>query len=616
MKKIYLAFALITALSIVSCVENEQFGEEEVNLSENGIAFKFSGVTTKASDAMAPVETKTGISFDVVDKELGVNFHMTENVVDLNSYAPMTKGSPVYHENLLSLKGQGYGQINVKTYLKDGAEHADGNATYDSEDKEGGTGGWLYLHSYPYSPWPNDPSQDVYFFLNMPATSNATDLEYDSSDGSIAFKYTSPATAALQKDILFAARTLNKDQYNGNFKTSGAPVTFYHALTGVKFRTESDNEGTTKTIITKVEFKGLYGDGEAVMNTSTGVVEWTPDSESAGNFSQTFTAPTYSPGYTAEVEDNTVDYVKPEGEGAKPAFGDSWYGKNNTSNLNDDAGSLTFWFVPQAFKNADGTANRDVTLEITFKVCTPSTPNGTELVHEIALGEILGAANVEWKAGQLRTYTLDPKDVDVDIFDTMDSGTDDTGDYLVKENLRVTNTGNVKEFVRLLIMGNWYGWTSQKSMDDGDAPSIIVGYRTANTSDDTMADYWRADHPTYGQGFDSSFTGGKVPSTSKWRRGDGGWYYLDPLGPGSAISAETAPLFEYYRFYDDWTPTLYVPNPETGQRVPAVGVHLVMEVVVQAIGAEDENGEEYGTCWAAWSDATDLTISEKPGYIQ
>ena len=41
-----------------------------------------------------------------------------------------------------------------------------------------------------------------------------------------------------------------------------------------------------------------------------------------------------------------------------------------------------------------------------------------------------------------------------------------------------------------------------------------------------------------------------------------------------------------------------------------------MEVVVQAIGAEDENGEEYGTCWAAWSDATDLTISEKPGYIQ
>ena len=168
----------------------------------------------------------------------------------------------------------------------------------------------------------------------------------------------------------------------------------------------------------------------------------------------------------------------------------------------------------------------------------------------------------------------------------------------------------------MLIMGNWYGWTSQKSMDNGDAPSIIVGYQTDDPNDNTMAQYWSSTDETYGQGFDESFTGGKVKASSKWRRGDGGWYYLDPLGPGTLLSAETTPLFKSYKFYDDWTPTLYVPNPETGQRVQAVGVHLVMEIVVQAIGAEDAEGNPYESCWAAWSEATNLTIAEKPGYIQ
>jgi len=619
MKKVYLLSAVLATLFFVSC-ERENFGNggNLGQLSDDGIAFVFDGVQTKSADMAVMSETPSGVSFKVGDTP-GTSFTFTETVTNLNAYGPMTKGAPIYKENITSVAG--YKSVDVVTYLKNGALHSPGNALFDYMAPQGEDTGLYYAHSYPTSPWPSDFDQDLYFFLRMPATdSNLTNPEYDSAEGKIEFDYEAYGTASAQKDILFASRTLNKNQYRQNYASSGAPITFYHALTGVRFRTGSDNDGTTKTIITKVEFKNLYSKGHGVYNPDSELFTWTVDEDSEADFSLSIAPPTYEEGYSADVKDNTVNYVKPEGEDAQPALGDSWYNeKYNTNNLNDAAGSMTFWLIPQAFEGRN-----DVTLEVTFRVCTPSTPEGTEITHEISLGKILGEAGIEWKSGQLRTYTLDPKDVDVDIFDTMDSGSDASGSYLIKENLRVTNTGNVKEYVRMLVSGNWYGWESEEAMATED-PKIIVGYKYSGAAGetiaegdniDTMADYWSATHSTYGQGFDSSFTGGKVPSTSKWRRGTSGYYYTEPLGPGSALSAETTPLFDYYKFYDEWTPTLYIPDPETGGRKAAVGVHLVMEVVVQAIGAEDANGEEFEDCWAAWSNATGLQITEKEGYIQ
>ena len=50
----------------------------------------------------------------------------------------------------------------------------------------------------------------------------------------------------------------------------------------------------------------------------------------------------------------------------------------------------------------------------------------------------------------------------------------------------------------------------------------------------------------------------------------------------------------------------------SNKRVPAWGVHLKMEIVVQAIGTTAPDGTVYETCWEAWSAATGKEIEVKP----
>lgn len=619
MKKIYLVCALFAALSIVSCVQNEEL-VNEVNLSENGIAFTFNGNQTRSAGSIDSDGAETGLSIALGDIQSGSRLFLTESIVDLNAYIPMTKGAPVYHENLMSLKSEGYDKINVKTYLEGGAEHTPGNATYDSEDAEGGTGGWLYLHNYSGSPWPDDENQSVYFFLNMPASSNASNLTYDSTDGKIEFDYTSPATAAAQKDILFAARTLTSSEYHSNYTTSGAPVTFYHALTGVKFRVGNNNENDTKTIITKVEFKGLYGKGHGVFDSKTGKVAWTPTANSEGNFSVGFDNPDYS----AEG-DNSIDFIS----GENNAFGDSWYTGGtadkpyNKNNLNEEDGSLTFWLLPQTFADHAG-----VTMEITYLIKTPDSTAGIEHTETIDLSQALGQSSTGhpatvWKAGQLRTYTLEPRAVDVEIKDVMNG--------YVKSDLHVTNTGNVDEYVRMLVIGNWYGWETEEDYEAGKEPDIMVGYKyrgdeqpgdpTYDAADfgegkdgyNTLTRAWFRGDSIYGEGFDDSFKFGNPSSDSKWVKAHGGYYYPDAIGPGEKMqfeqaaagqSAKTTPLFQSYTLQEEWIPTIYIPDPNNSLRRPAYGVHLVMEIVVQAISTKDKYGIPFEDYQAAWKDAT------------
>ncbi len=302
--------------------------------------------------------------------------------------------------------------------------------------------------------------------------------------------------------------------------------------------------------------------------------------------------------------DNTIDYA-PE-EGARVGnFGESWYkGKTGVpgdtkiaanNNLNDEDGSLTFWFIPQAMTD-------DVTLEVTFCVKTPDTDGdegGGMITHTINFGEML--SGVEWKAGELRTYTLEPEDVDVEIYDTME-GTS-------KTNLHVTNTGNVPEFVRMLVIGNWYGWESEADQAAGKEPEILVGYKTDGSggeNDNEMADPWFRETPKYGQYFDDSFKNGKLSDDNKWLRGTTGFYYPDPIGPGTVMDSQTEALFKSYIWPEDVPfPTIYIPDPNSNVRKPAVGVHLIMEVSVQAISAKKPDGTLYTSddVWEAWTAA-------------
>ncbi len=646
MKKTYIALAVLAMAALVGCQEKE-FGFNDYVPEEGEIVFRISNNSkmTKSSDEA----TINGMTFEL-GKESGTSLFLTETITNLDmvSYGPETKGTPGFTENFNNL----YNGFNATVFQKDEEEAYEEDGRFELvpgfEDVN------LYKRKYPNTLWDKG---GLYFFLNayykngsMAGVSSLTPHMKDEAAvttgdnqhpaykvGDISFEFNNSnlGTAVKQSDLLFTSRPVNSESEYQKLisKTDGIDVLFHHALTGVKFRVGNDNEGSTKTVITKVEISGLYDKGLCVVtpdpenkytdveygNYSSGsAVKWYNLDKILGSFSQEFTNPEYTPASGANNPDGTVstsDYKAQEQADGGFTFGDSWYDAAADNNLNLANGSQTFWFIPQSFKNEDETA-RDVTLKVTFRVKTPDTPDGTEITHVISdFGSKLAAANVEWKAGELRTYTLNPLDVDVEIFDNM-SG-------LTKTNLHVTNTGNVSEYVRMMVIGNWYGWLPDEDPSK-DEPSILVGYKYKDEADatahngkvDDMVTAWYREDPTFSTGFDYSytdktFTGGRPSGTNKWKRGTGSYfYYPDVIGAGETLPSGTDALFQSYELQSEWVPDIWIPSSEGG-RQKAQNVHLIMECVIQAVSAVDSNGNEYPTCWAAWSAATGETIVEK-----
>ena len=606
MKKLFVAMSVVSTALLSSCVQEKSFNDL-TPIGENGIAFVLNGGATRSVDAISEVPTVKGVSIPVSTGIQDEEFFLEETIEELNP-SPETKGAPAYTVNLGTL----YKTMGV--YVDPSVGSFGGDVVFQLLDDKMTDNpisgqGWRYNHEYNGNPWPGETTP-VDFYLRMPADYESMD-EFDyTTTGSIAFDYSTPRTAEDQKDIIFGYTRLTKKQHD-SYLPKGAPVMMTHALTGLKFRNGSDNTGALKTVITKIELIGLKGSGHCVITPGSSVV-WTEPGDSPYSFIQTFDNPTYDKDKGAENSDGTVDYVS--GENNK--FGDSWYsaGKDednpsNMGNLNDDKGSMTFWLVPQTIE--DG-----VKMVVTFRVKTPDTPNGTlidsdptkptEITQTIDLSKY--NKGVEWKAGQLRTYTLSPKDVDVEIFDHMEG--------YVKNGLHVTNTGNTDEYIRMHLVGNWYGWkpgTTEAQMRTTE-PSILVGYKYAGNEpaseieegDDinTMQIPWTRDNTTYGE-FDSTFAEGSIPEgRTDWIRASGGFYYPVKLGAGQKLTPDTTPLFDSYTLDGDQVPTIYLPVSGSDIRQPAVGVHLVMEVVVQAIAVpKNEDGTEKG--WQqAWYEAT------------
>lgn len=579
-------------MAMTACVQQEEI--KDSSLGKNDFAFSVGKIDTRSAEYNAEEVSTLTIPVGTFN---GESFFLEETVTDLDYDLIETKGTPIYTQNIDTY----YKNINVVGYstVDDGTILVPDTA-YGFEFENGGRK--VYTHYFGQDLWPDDADEDVYFFLKAPAdyiSSNTSKLTHNPSDGSIEFDYTSPYTGELQKDMLFTSRTLTKNEYTNNYSANGAPVTLYHALTGVKFRVGSDNTGTTKTIITGVKFSGLNDFGHCVITPTEGKVSkenvhWSKQDTELGTFTQGFDNTSYDDmgqaGGTKPI-DNSIDLTNNEN-----FAGTSLVKAASDQQLNDEDGSLTFWFIPQVITDA-------VTLEVTFRVKTGDTKEGTEITHVINFGEqLVAAGGANWLPGQLRTYTLDPKDVDVDIFDQM------TG--YVKNNLHVTNTGNVDEYVRMMLMGNWYGWLPDQDPTKVPA-SMLVGYTSEDTSDETMVDNWFGRKEPYSRGFDETFTGGKpnADEGNPWLFGTGSYYYYPtPIGAGEKL-AETATLFQSYTLDPAWIPDIYIPVGGTRQK--AKGVHLVFECVVQAIGAEDSNGHSYADCWAAWSAATGETIGPK-----
>ena len=595
MKKIYIACAVLATAALTSCIQEQSFND--VKLGENDVVFTFQGAApTKAAEA--PVRQGISVSLGNAD---GNALYLEETISDLDAVSPATKGTPAYTENVGTLYKNDLSVYAVGGSFPNTAE------TFETMDEEMVNGGWRYRHAYAADPWPADGA--VAFYLQIPVTQPGVS-NISRTGGTFTFNYTSPTKASDQKDILFAYRTLTKEEHNG-YLPYGAPVLFHHALTGVKFRIQNDTDerNTLGIKITNVAFLGLKNTGTCVVTPrkekennqetdyvdnrtgdyssgdqtlTTGTVAWTStDATSSSNRIEQYFA-----------EADTVTFVSGDGNNFAP----SYYEAGQIRNLNKADASYTFWMIPQSFAD-----NADAVLYIEYSV------NGNDEYMEIELDEVF--ANVTWKAGELRTYTIKIDDVNVKIEDTVTIAENQKASYTdnvgkthtiyggTKNGVKITNTGNTDAFIRVAITGQW--------VDKDGSP--VFSFTDFKQQDYILEiESWYDDQFGDGNGHFGVFDGlvgytknGKSGAgNTGWVKGnDGYYYYTTKVAPNATTG--TAPFTSY-------TVTLAnVPKIKVAGELQ--DVHFVMEVSAQAISAKKVDGTDY-----AWNKAWENALGKDP----
>ena len=531
-------------------------------LGENEVAFRIASVQTKAATKDSFISAEKVGSFRFGN---GDNFVLEETVESLDAM-PSTKGTPAFTENVLSLYGSFIGVANP------GSDNSlpESDFTFD-EARE------VWSHYYGGNVWEGAPFK---FYMRMPATpagvttpSGATSAYTYNSDGSIEFNYKSPGTAAGQQDILFTSTTLQNEEENGK------EITFYHALTGIKFSNFYTNKGITgataitKTIIKEVTLTGVKNSGHCKMvlagadadTKSKDVAVWSNIAIADNATSTTF---------TVSCSDTTN-------------YKNSKYGLNTllnedaaARNINDKDGTLTLWLIPQAF--ADSTVMIKIKCDV--ELVEGSTTKVTHQDEEITVS--LGART--WQAGQLHTFTLKPIIVGVELEDKM------SDDGFTKSNVKVDNTGNVWEYVRVNMIGNWVGKVQTGDGVYDEEEVVMMGFTSDDTDDETEVQFWNdKDGVTnYGTFTDLVQKSGTVPASSaspytinNWVRYDKYFYYTMPIGPNDAVTDQLFTSYEVGVSPEFWIADAW------GVRRKAKDVHLIIDLMVQAIPAPvDENG--------------------------
>ena len=594
MKKIYIACAVLATAALTSCLQEQSFND--VKLGENDVVFTFQGAASTKS-AEAPVQR--GVSV-FLGNAGGSSLYLEETISNLDAISPATKGTPAYTENVGTL---------YKNDLNVYATEFGGDATFENMDEEiYSNGGWRYRHSYDKDYWPAEGS--VGFYLNMPATLPGVTMT-SRTGGKFTFTYTSPETASAQKDILFAYRTLSKEEHNG-YLPAGAPVLFHHALTGVKFRIQNDTDEREDLgiKISNITFKGLKNTGTCVVtprkekenNQETDYVDNRTGDYSSGD--QTLTTGTVAWTntdatsstnviYQYFAEADTVTFVS----GDDNNFAPSYYEAGQSRNLNKSDASYTFWMIPQSFAD-----NTNAILYIEYSV------NGNNEYMEIDLHDVL--ANVTWKAGELRTYTIKIDDVNVKIEDSVTISadqkttyTDDHGDVHTiyggtKNGITITNTGNTDAFIRAAITGQW--------VDENYAPVFSFTDYKDTSAIIKEIDSWYNDQFGTGTGKFGVFDGlvgytknGKSGAgNAGWVKGnDGYYYYTTKVAPDATTGTAV---------FTSYTVTLAnVPKIKVAGALQEV--HFVMEISTQAISAKKVDGTDY-----AWNKAWENALGKDP----
>ena len=325
------------------------------------------------------------------------------------------------------------------------------------------------------------------------------------------------------------------------------------------------------------------GDNRRTVHSSQSSFTWTPDETSRNAvFYQEFT------------EDNIITYLNPyaqpePGEGGegggeggegggegeiddKVHAAESFYLAGNERNLNDETASLTFWFIPQVM-------TADVKVRVTFYVWD-GVNAGEKVTRELNLGqEILNQQsvsnlNLDWKAGQIRTFKLSPTSIDVDLTVEPDPDLESTIATPI-----IRNIGNKEAYLRVAIIGNWVDSEGRIYMGD------IGTDENTNNRTFTAITPWSEDNTTFG-----TFNPALTPNSGNWvKKTDGYWYYTLPVLPGkmpgqSANDIEDANYQPLFESYVKGTP-------------PIADVDLMLDVAVQAVDAKA--GATYEAAWTA-----------------
>ena len=569
MKKIYIAMAVVATAALASCQQEKSFND--VNLGENSVVFAIRSGSTRSAEVAS--ETRQGIVIPL-ETEGGTQFVLEETVTSLDQFSPATKGAPAYTENLGTLYAN---DLNV--WGDDGDFDTDATyvnmekSQYPRKDADLGSG-WRYQHDYSGDPWP-DETTDVGFYLNMPAAPTGVSIT-GRTGGTFTFTYTSPATAAAQQDILFAYRATNKSDYLDDFHPNGIPVLFNHALTAVKFAIgNTDTDISTNEIkITKITFKKLVDKGTCTITpdseddykdnedtySSAGAAVWTGLSASGKDI-------------TSDTYGNTVDYESGE-------FGASWYSAGNMKNLNKADGSQTFWLVPQAFD-----ASSAMKLEIVYDI------NGTTgNKWEIDFGKFL--ANVTWKAGELRTYTIKVNDVNLKIEDEVTE--------TVKDNIVITNTGNTAAFIRASIVGQWLDYKGRPVFGFTD---LLYQFHAVESW--YQDQFVKTTAGTHGKFTDlAGYKGANNPLKGWYLCTDGYYYYEHAVEPGKVTGYDNEGTYVQEKLFTSY-------EVGTAPKVTISGVntniHFSLEIATQAVSANKLDGSQY-----TWQDAWENATGTKP----
>lgn len=595
MKRFFYALLVVAAtLTFVSCNEDveENVSDSQI-LESNTIAFtlKKNELDTRSESGSAVAEPESYPLGDPID---GQQVYLKETVVSLDNIyyeEPETKGTPVYTQNFATVSdGSFKGLAFPVATMNDVAAPANlpmaaGLFTFDGNRWLRDWNNWGSNDALLFYAWMLTEDENPQIGQRVGALTNSFRYFYtDAGVQSMTFSYRSAAKAEAQEDILFAARPIAKSD------PTPIPLVFYHALTGVKFATAHANSALNdvNTYIKKVEFTGIYGYGKCTVTSTTdgGNYTDTPNDHSSAraiswNFSGNAATNSLKNVYSQDFSETPVDYTT----GSFATQGDyptSFSAAGNKGNLNDGDATMTFWFPPQVIgMDSDGETPHESKLTITFDI----EINGTrkEYTREINLNTL--TSNGEWKAGELRTLTLLSTEVVVEIEDTVENH--------VKKDVVITNMGNTPAYMRVQIVGNWYGKA-------GTEEGIAMGYKSQSDSDMEYVEPWNDvlntsdDYVPYG-----TFSG--LPG-NHWIKGtDGYFYYTEIVYPGESIPDK---IFTSYTLDTSKKPTIYYTNNQP-QRIPFEDVHLVIDIPVQAVMApfadnwtvEHPSYKDYKAAW-------------------